>query len=712
MDAPPPEPLASPEPVRRFVDRMQSCSMAFMVRFSSPERVSAETPSLIESVVRGVLLEPAVIDTFPMDAQTIAAVITPRSRQPFDPYFIHSVLMVLRNNLVAEQSERDTASPAQDPVIVPLTYASSISAVQQNIIELNELLETLLQNRLCVQFQPIVELASARVHGYEALIRGPKNAILNKPGALFKTADKARLVSWLDVACQQKCFEEAARHNVQEKLFVNMDAEGLAFLHLADRSLADAAEEVGILPRNVVLEITERQAVDDFPRLLEYVEWLRAQGFMLAIDDAGNGYSSLEAIAEMRPDYIKVERSLVRSLRNSGMRRALLGALARLAEHIGTAIVAEGIETRDELAAVIDAGVTYGQGYYLGRPNDLFKPLRKSVQEILHQRFEHVRNRTTGRPYPVGEIARSGITVPRNAPLTDVARKFAKDPDLTSIVVLDEVHVAGIITREKLESAALSGAPDVATAASLMDPQPVTIPADLPVDEVPHRISYLPEGRFGGDLVVTRKGEYVGILPVRDLMTAIATLKTNHARHLSPLTGLPGRAVSEHEAKRRISSGESLVLLTTEVESFSEYNEVFGLARGDEVICELAKVLEKVLARLQITGGFLGHLGADHFLILAPPDAARSFALLAIGEFKALGPRFQPRLRDCASTGGVNGQEALGPHLSLKIAGVEVPGGTQITCSEISRLIREARKSLGNAAVSILNAPTGRRRAA
>ncbi|MGC8667487.1 MAG: EAL domain-containing protein [Chthonomonadales bacterium] len=711
MDAPPTEPLVSPEPVRRFVDRMQNCSMAFMVRFSAPDRVPPQTASLIENILQGILLEPALIDTFPMDAQTIAAVVTPRSGQPFDPFFIHSVLMLLRSNLALDQPLSETGPPAQDPVIVPLTYASSISTVQQNIAELNELLETLLQDRLCVQFQPIVDLASARIHGYEALIRGPKNAILNKPGALFKTADKARLVSWLDVACQQKCFEEAARHDVHEKLFVNMDAEGLAFLHLADRSLAAAAHEVGISPRNVVLEITERQAVDDFPRLLEYVEWLRAQGFMLAIDDAGNGYSSLEAIAEMRPDYIKVERSLVRSLRNSGMRRALLGALACLADHIGTAIVAEGIETRDELAAVIDAGVAYGQGYYLGRPNDLFKPLRKSVQQVLRQRYEHVRHRTTGRPYPVREIARSGITVPREAPLSEVARKFAKDADLTCIVVLDDVHVAGIITRDKMESAALSGVAETATAASLMDPQPVTIPAHLPVDEVPHRISYLPEGRFGGDLVVTEQDQYVGVLPVRDLMAAIATLKTNHARHISPLTGLPGKAVSEHEAKRRIQSGEALVLLITEVDHFADFNEVYGLARGDEVICELAKLLEKVLCSLQMTGGFLGHLGADHFLILAPPEAARSFALLAVGEFKALGPRLQPRRTDRVCSGDEGSRDPI-PPLALKIRGVEMFGDPGITCREINRLIREARRAASDARITIVRASAIRQRAA
>lgn len=706
MDAPPTEPISSPEPVRRFVDRMQSCSMAFMVRFSAPDRVSPQTFSLIENVLQGILLEPALIDTFNMDAQTIATVVTPRSGQPFDPYFIHSVLTLLRRNLALEPEAPQAGPPVQDPVIVPLTYASTISTVQQNITELNELLETLINNRLCVQFQPIVDLASARIHGYEALIRGPKNAILNKPGALFKTADKARLVSWLDVACQEKCFEEAARHNVRERLFVNMDAEGLAFLHLADRSLAAAALEAGIAPRNVVLEITERQAVDDFPRLLEYVEWLRGQGFMLAIDDAGNGYSSLEAIAEMRPDYIKVERSLVRSLRNSGMRRALLGALARLADHIGTAIVAEGIETRDELTAVIDAGVAYGQGYYLGRPNDLFKPLRKSVEQFLVQRCEYVRYRSTGRSYPVREIARAGTSVQRDAPISEVARKFAKDPDLTCIVVLDEARVAGLITRDKLESAAISGALASGTAASLMDPQPVTIPGDLPVDEVPHRISYLPEGRFAGDLVVTEQDEYVGVLPLRDLMAAVATLKTNHARHISPLTGLPGRAVSEHEAKRRIRSGETLVMLTTKVENFAAFNDAYGLARGDEVICEVARILEKVLARLQLTGSFVGHLGADHFLILAPPEAAHTFALLAVGEFKAVGPRLQPRRPDQAAA------TPILPPLALRIHGVEVPADPDITCHEIASFLREARRTPGHAPVTIVRAPVRRQKAA
>src|SRR5438105_3251079 len=127
--------------------------------------------------------------------------------------------------------------------------------LQENLAALNELLETLVNKRLRVQFQPIVDLTCARNYGYEALIRSPQGGILNRPGALFRTADKARLVSWFDLACQELCFEQAKRSGVREYLFINMDAEGLSYYDTGERSLADRAAEVGIPPSRVVLEI-------------------------------------------------------------------------------------------------------------------------------------------------------------------------------------------------------------------------------------------------------------------------------------------------------------------------------------------------------------------------------------------------------------------------------------------------------------------------
>ncbi len=206
--------------------------------------------------------------------------------------------------------------------------------MEDNISELNALLHIIVNKQLHAQFQPIVTLRDGQIFGYEALIRGPKGGMLRRPGALYRAAEKARMVSWFDLACQEQCFARAAQQGLRHHLFINMEAEGLAFMDMHERPLAARARECGLNPASIVVEITERQAVDDFPRLMHSLEKLREQGFKIAIDDAGAGYNSLHAIAELRPDFVKIDRALVRNLDVNGAHRALLSALVRLcAQH-------------------------------------------------------------------------------------------------------------------------------------------------------------------------------------------------------------------------------------------------------------------------------------------------------------------------------------------------------------------------------------------
>src|SRR2546421_280201 len=107
------------------------------------------------------------------------------------------------------------ASSMRSPAPIP-----SVESIQDNLAALNELLETILNKQLGVQFQPIIHFAEQRVYGYECLIRVPQTGGMRKPGAFFRTADNARVVAWLNVACQERCFENAARARVRDSLFI------------------------------------------------------------------------------------------------------------------------------------------------------------------------------------------------------------------------------------------------------------------------------------------------------------------------------------------------------------------------------------------------------------------------------------------------------------------------------------------------------------
>src|SRR5262249_17404518 len=154
----------------------------------------------------------------------------------------------------------------------------------------------------------------------------------------------------------------------EKKLFLNSLPETLGTPGFADGDLSDILREVALLPRNLVLEITERSSIRDFEAFGREIERLRRQGFLVAIDDVGTGYSSLQTISELQPDFLKVDMSLVKNIHRSLIKQELVHSLLKVAARLGAQVIAEGVETEEEYRALRHCGVRYGQGYFFARP--------------------------------------------------------------------------------------------------------------------------------------------------------------------------------------------------------------------------------------------------------------------------------------------------------------------------------------------------------
>ena len=214
-------------------------------------------------------------------------------------------------------------------------------------------------------FQPIYALPNLSVFGYEALSRGPKNTPFESPEVLFDFATKSDNVWDLERLCLSATCENAKRISDTTALFVNVETD---VVHRLEDGGAAALAPLAGLGREIVLEITERAAIHDYALFRDSVETLRELGFKIAIDDAGSGYASLQSIAELRPDYLKISNMLVSSLDTNPIRRDVVDMLLKLAERMHATVIAEGIETEGELNQLLEMNVPLGQGYYLGRP--------------------------------------------------------------------------------------------------------------------------------------------------------------------------------------------------------------------------------------------------------------------------------------------------------------------------------------------------------
>lgn len=252
-------------------------------------------------------------------------------------------------------------------------HAAYLNRLHQETQNKQRLQHIILEGEIRTVFQPIVDLGSDEVHGFEALARGPRRTALESPQALFDLATKTDLLFELDQVCRRKSVQHAAKLQSPCKLFINTLPFSIRDPHFQGKFLLDLLEESDLLPERIVLEVTETLAIDDYTAYLEEMRYFSDMGFLTGIDDLGTGYSGLERVVELRPDYLKLDMHMVRDIDASVVKQDIMRAFCSMAKNIGAKVVAEGIETKQELDTVRDVGVDYVQGFYLASPSDGFQ---------------------------------------------------------------------------------------------------------------------------------------------------------------------------------------------------------------------------------------------------------------------------------------------------------------------------------------------------
>jgi EAL domain-containing protein (putative c-di-GMP-specific phosphodiesterase class I) len=247
--------------------------------------------------------------------------------------------------------------------------------------ELNEQIEArdrskritdlVLSEDVTMLYEPIVNLTTREVMGFEALVRGPWDTDLHTPAALFKLAEESNLVFELDCLCRRVALRGAKGLAPGKLLFLNCLPTAIHDPAFRGDVLRKTLEDLRLRPSDMVFEISERESIDNFSIFREARDYYGELGFRVALDDTGVAYGSLEAIMELRPDFIKVDLSLVRGIDTDPPRQELLRALHTVALKLDAQVIAEGIETSEELGTIQSLGIPFGQGYLFGRPAPL-----------------------------------------------------------------------------------------------------------------------------------------------------------------------------------------------------------------------------------------------------------------------------------------------------------------------------------------------------
>lgn len=225
------------------------------------------------------------------------------------------------------------------------------------------------EQRLTVAFQPIVHCAQPReIYAYECLLRGNDAGRVAYPGELLDVAQGADLLFQLDLAARRTAIREAERFGLKSKIFINFTPTSIYDPRFCLQSTVRAIREAGIAPHQVVFEVIESAHVTDITHLCSILDFYRQHGFGVALDDIGSGYSSLNMLHRLRPDYIKLDMELIRDVHKDTYKAVIAGKLLETARALGIQTVAEGIETAEEYHWCMQQGADYGQGYYFARP--------------------------------------------------------------------------------------------------------------------------------------------------------------------------------------------------------------------------------------------------------------------------------------------------------------------------------------------------------
>ncbi|MGY1771847.1 EAL domain-containing protein [Blastococcus sp. SYSU D00813] len=341
---------------------------------------------------------------------------------------------------------------------------------------------------LTLVFQPIVDLAAARVAGYEALSRFPGTA---SPEVWFAAAHDAGVGAELEALALHKAL--AARADLPPDTFLTVNVSP----HLLDSPVVRAALHSVPDLRRVVVELTEHAVVDDVPALRRQVEVLRARGALIALDDAGSGYSGLQVLTTVRPQLVKLDRSLVSDVDGDPARLALAEMVGDFAGRIDAWLLAEGIETQAELAAFARLGTPLAQGWLLGRPAPEFRPLAPEVARLVraHAARARLTDSVAGLVRPVRQVSPG-----------EAAR--AVPP---AVLVSDDG-----------EPRALRLA-DPRTGEGYTAPVSLRVPPDADVRQTLQRaLTRAPGQRFDPVVCTDTSGAVVGLLRVDDLAAAVA----------------------------------------------------------------------------------------------------------------------------------------------------------------------------------------------
>ena len=581
----------------------------------------------------------------------------------------------------------------------PISKSDSRDTMSQNSLHdrLHEIVE---RRQLSALFQPIVNMQSGGIIGFEGLIRGPSDSPLHSPLNLFKVANSAGMSGEVEHLCRRVVLDRFAELALPGKLFLNVSPECLLNPLVRQGETLNFIHQVGIAPERVIIELTESQPTYDYELLLEAVTHYRSMGFQIAIDDLGEGFSSLRLWSELRPEYVKIDMHFTQGINQDPVKLQFVRSIQEIAKKSGTTVIAEGIETQAELLLIRDLGVAMGQGYHIARPQA--QPAHTVVPAVAAQLQRHTlavypqEHGALPKAQTAGRLLRQVPVVTPAMNNNRVYQLFVETPDLEIVPVVENEMPVGVITRgvliDRFARPYMRELYGKKSCTLFMDAKPLITDKNTSLQELSKTVVDADRHHLFNGFIITDQGRYLGMGTGHDLMREITDMQITAARYANPLTLLPGNVPLNEHIERLLQGEVAFVACYADIDHFKPYNDVYGYRKGDDVLQMTGRILA---AHVDPEQDFLGHVGGDDFIVLFQSEdwEARCTDILAA-------------FRDCVQvhlseehreSGGYlsedrRGNQVFHPLLSLSLGVVKVEAGQFHSHHQIAGAAADAKK--------------------
>lgn len=578
----------------------------------------------------------------------------------------------------------------------------------EDLKELEIILET---GAITSVFQPIISLKNASVIGYEALSRGPENSSLQYPDKLFSTAENNNKSWELESLCRVKALEKAKNITNDKLLFLNVDPLIFSDEKFKKGFTKNFLSRHNIPPTSIIFEITEKTAIQDYNCFRQALNNYTDQGYQIAIDDTGSGYSGLTTLAEIKPNYVKIDIGLIRDIHKDTFKQALIKALVTFADSTNIKLIAEGIECEEELAMLIDLNVYAGQGYYIQRPDCDFLSIKAECIDFIKKQNKLKKNKLNYLNRVIGEICTFEKAFSPQDSCNSV-KEYIDHALTKGVCIVQGDKPVGLVMRNTLDSAIASqygySVFFKRPVSLITDFSPLIVNYSTPVNEVSKLAMSREDSKTYDCVVVEKDSKYYGLVTIKNLLEFSTILEKNYAISLNPLTKLPGNNIIEEVLDNLTTTDIPQCVLYFDLDNFKAYNDIYGFENGDNLLKFTADLLQKYLMRFFPYNSFLGHIGGDDFIctIKCTFNECTEFCDVLLSEFDKHIPYFyseEDRINGYINSKDRNGNPALFNITTISIAGfygkLNVFSGCKNISEFTSHIKKESKSIIGSSKV-------------